>query len=136
MSFLPPPSNKSYPVGRQTIHVLRDLDLSVEAGEMVAIVGASGVGKSTLLHLLGGLDRAEAGTVRIGDADVTTLPDADARRVPEPARRLRLPVPSPAAGVHRGRERRDAAAHRARVARRGAAARRGSCCGASDSASA
>ena len=57
--------------------VLRDLDLAVDAGEMVAIVGASGVGKSTLLHVLGGLDRVDAGTVVIGDADLTALPDAD-----------------------------------------------------------
>jgi lipoprotein-releasing system ATP-binding protein len=56
--------------------VLRDLDLSVEAGEMVAIVGASGVGKSTLLHLLGGLDRADQGTVTINGANLTTMPDA------------------------------------------------------------
>ena len=41
--------------------MLRDLDLTVEAGEMVAIVGASGVGKSTLLHVLGGLDRVDEG---------------------------------------------------------------------------
>jgi lipoprotein-releasing system ATP-binding protein len=69
--------NKRYQVGSQTIHVLRDLDLAVEAGEMVAVVGASGVGKSTLLHLLGGLDRADSGTVRIGAGDITGLPDAD-----------------------------------------------------------
>jgi lipoprotein-releasing system ATP-binding protein len=68
---------KSYQVGSQAIHVLRGLDLEVETGEMVAIVGASGVGKSTLLHLLGGLDRADSGTVRIGDGDVTRLPDAE-----------------------------------------------------------
>jgi lipoprotein-releasing system ATP-binding protein len=68
---------KSYQVGSQAIHVLRGLDLEVEAGEMVAIVGASGVGKSTLLHLLGGLDRADSGTIRIGDRDVTRLPDAE-----------------------------------------------------------
>ena len=43
----------------------------------MAIVGASGVGKSTLLHVLGGLDRADAGQVAIGDTDLTTLPDAD-----------------------------------------------------------
>ena len=59
---------KSYPVGQTSLTVLRDLDLSVDAGEMVAIVGASGVGKSTLLHVLGGLDRADAGTVAIGGA--------------------------------------------------------------------
>ncbi|OFW15887.1 MAG: ABC transporter ATP-binding protein [Acidobacteria bacterium RIFCSPLOWO2_12_FULL_67_14] len=67
--------NKSYKVGAQRIHVLRDLDLDVAAGEMVAIVGASGVGKSTLLHLLGGLDRSDSGAVRIADADLATLPD-------------------------------------------------------------
>ena len=44
---------------------------------MVAIVGASGVGKSTLLHVLGGLDRVEAGTIVIGDAVLTALPDPD-----------------------------------------------------------
>jgi len=40
------------------------------------VVGASGVGKSTLLHLLGGLDRADSGSVRIGDGDISGLPDA------------------------------------------------------------
>jgi len=55
--------NKRYRVGTQHIHVLRDLSLTVERGEMVAIVGASGVGKSTLLHLIGGLDRPESGEI-------------------------------------------------------------------------
>jgi lipoprotein-releasing system ATP-binding protein len=68
--------NKSYVVGSQRIHVLRDLDLEVPAGEMLAIVGASGVGKSTLLHLLGGLDRSDTGVVVVGDADMTAMPDA------------------------------------------------------------
>jgi lipoprotein-releasing system ATP-binding protein len=67
--------NKTYVVGNQRIHVLRDLDLEVAAGEMLAIVGASGVGKSTLLHVLGGLDRSDTGAVRIGDADVTGMSD-------------------------------------------------------------
>src|SRR5580704_18797295 len=65
---------KSYTIGGAPLTVLRDLDLAVEVGEMVAVVGASGVGKSTLLHVLGGLDRADAGTVVIGDADLTALP--------------------------------------------------------------
>ena len=68
--------NKTYLVGSQRIHVLRDLDLQVAKGEMVAIVGASGVGKSTLLHLLGGLDRADGGSVRVGDVEVSTMSDA------------------------------------------------------------
>jgi lipoprotein-releasing system ATP-binding protein len=67
--------NKSYQVGTERLHVLRDLDLAVERGEMVAVVGASGVGKSTLLHLLGGLDRMDAGSIRVGDAELSTLPD-------------------------------------------------------------
>src|SRR5438045_3801043 len=66
---------KSYPVGGTSLVVLRDLELEVEAGEMVAIMGASGVGKSTLLHVLGGLDRVDAGRVAIGDAVLTDLPD-------------------------------------------------------------
>jgi lipoprotein-releasing system ATP-binding protein len=68
---------KTYQVGQTSLTVLRDLDLSVETGEMVAIVGASGVGKSTLLHVLGGLDRADRGTVKIGDSELTALADAE-----------------------------------------------------------
>jgi lipoprotein-releasing system ATP-binding protein len=69
--------NKTYQVGTQHLHVLRDLDLAVEKGEMVAVVGASGVGKSTLLHLLGGLDRMDAGTIQIGTTDLGALSEAD-----------------------------------------------------------
>jgi lipoprotein-releasing system ATP-binding protein len=68
--------NKSYQVGTQQIHVLRDLSLRVAHGEMVAIVGASGVGKSTLLHLLGGLDRADSGTIHLADTDLASLDDS------------------------------------------------------------
>src|SRR6478672_7775382 len=68
---------KSYPVGGTLLTVLRNLDIEVAAGEMLAIVGASGVGKSTLLHVLGGLDRADRGTVAIGGIDLTSLPDPE-----------------------------------------------------------
>jgi lipoprotein-releasing system ATP-binding protein len=68
--------NKSYEVAHTPIHVLRDLDLDVAVGEMVAIVGASGVGKSTLLHLLGGLDRAGNGTIVVDGEEVTSMSDA------------------------------------------------------------
>jgi lipoprotein-releasing system ATP-binding protein len=76
MSFLEARGvRKTYLVGQTSLTVLRDLDLIVEAGEMVAIVGASGVGKSTLLHVLGGLDRADEGTIAIADTELTALPD-------------------------------------------------------------
>lgn len=68
--------SKTYRAGREAIHVLKGLDLQADAGEMVAIVGASGVGKSTLLHVLGGLDGADGGEIRIGDVDLTALDDA------------------------------------------------------------
>ena len=68
---------KSYAVGGSLLTVLRDLDVDVASGEMVAIMGASGVGKSTLLHVLGGLDRAERGTVVVDNTQLTTLPDGE-----------------------------------------------------------
>jgi lipoprotein-releasing system ATP-binding protein len=68
--------NKVYQLGAQRIHVLRDLELRVAYGEMVAIVGASGVGKSTLLHLLGGIDRADSGQIVVADTNLGSLDDA------------------------------------------------------------
>ena len=84
--------------------VLRGLSLAVDAGEMVAIVGASGVGKSTLLHVLGGLDSIDGGSMRIGDADLREMRARPARRVPQPPRRVRVSVSSSVAGVQRPRE--------------------------------
>lgn len=69
--------NKSYTAGGKRLHVLRDLDLTVEKGEMVAIMGASGVGKSTLLHVLGGLDAIDSGQVRVGDHEIATMNDRE-----------------------------------------------------------
>jgi lipoprotein-releasing system ATP-binding protein len=68
--------NKFYQVGNARLHVLRDLGIAVERGEMVAVVGASGVGKSTLLHLLGGLDRADSGEITVADTELRALPDS------------------------------------------------------------
>ena len=68
---------KSYEIGGSRLTILRNLDLDVAAGEMVAIVGASGVGKSTLLHILGGLDRADEGTLVVGDGRLTTMGDQE-----------------------------------------------------------
>jgi lipoprotein-releasing system ATP-binding protein len=69
--------NKSYVLGAKKIHVLRDLDLAVQQGEMLAIVGASGVGKSTLLHVLGGLDRPDSGRIDAAGRDLTAMGDGD-----------------------------------------------------------
>lgn len=60
--------------------VLNEVSLSVEAGEIVSIVGASGAGKSTLLHILGTLDRPDSGTVRLADQDVFSLNDNELAR--------------------------------------------------------
>ena len=66
---------KSYPTAAGPLQVLNELDLSVATGEMLAVVGASGVGKSTLLHVLGGLDRFDAGAVRVGDSSIDAMTD-------------------------------------------------------------
>jgi lipoprotein-releasing system ATP-binding protein len=67
--------NKYYAVADRRLHVLRDLDLAVEKGEMVAIMGASGVGKSTLLHVLGGLDTIDSGEVVVGEHQIASMTD-------------------------------------------------------------
>jgi len=66
---------KAFSHGGRDIHVLRGLDLDLGRGERVAILGKSGVGKSTLLHVLGTLDRPDAGTVRVEGEDVFALPE-------------------------------------------------------------
>jgi lipoprotein-releasing system ATP-binding protein len=64
---------KSYEFRGRSIDVLRGIDLHVAAGQMVAVVGASGVGKSTFLHVLGTLDRPTSGRMVIDGEDVTQL---------------------------------------------------------------
>ena len=69
---------KSYPTGTgQRLEVLRGVSFAVRRGEVVAIVGESGTGKSTLLHLLGALDRPDSGTVHFDGHDIF-LKDDDA----------------------------------------------------------
>lgn len=65
--------NKSY----GSLHVLRDVSLTINSGEVVSIVGASGAGKTTLLQILGTLDRPDSGGLRYGDVDVTKLKEKE-----------------------------------------------------------
>jgi lipoprotein-releasing system ATP-binding protein len=67
--------HKSYPSGSGTIRVLRGVNLEVGEAEILAIVGQSGVGKSTLLHMLGALDRPDSGQVIADGVDVFALDD-------------------------------------------------------------
>jgi lipoprotein-releasing system ATP-binding protein len=69
--------DKRYVDGPAVVQVLSGLDLEVDAGERVAIVGESGVGKSTLLHLLGALDRPTGGRLLFDGQDVFARPEAD-----------------------------------------------------------
>jgi putative ABC transport system ATP-binding protein len=66
---------KEYVLKGETVRALRGVSLEVPEGDYVAIMGASGSGKSTMLNLLGCLDRPTAGTIWLGDDDVTTLND-------------------------------------------------------------
>jgi lipoprotein-releasing system ATP-binding protein len=67
--------DKSYPTPAGRVEVLKGLDLEVNEGEMLAILGASGVGKSTLLHILGTLDHADAGQLTFAGEDLMRLPE-------------------------------------------------------------
>jgi lipoprotein-releasing system ATP-binding protein len=71
---------KTYRDAEVPVQVFENLNLDVERGEMLAIVGPSGIGKSTLLHLLGGLDRPDSGTIHVADSDVTTMSNDDLAR--------------------------------------------------------
>jgi len=71
---------KEYRTGSEILRVLRGVSLTVHEAELVAVVGASGVGKSTLLHVLGALDRPTAGRVLFRDADLFSRSDAELTR--------------------------------------------------------
>ncbi len=68
---------KTYHVGDVDVHALRGVDLDVQAGEFVSIVGPSGSGKSTLFHIVGGLTPPTSGTIHIAGRDLLGMSDAE-----------------------------------------------------------
>jgi len=72
--------SKTYRNAEVPVQVFDGIDLDVERGEMLAIVGPSGIGKSTLLHLLGGLDRPDRGIVRVADRELTSMTNDELAR--------------------------------------------------------
>jgi len=65
--------HKSYPVGKQSLHVLKGIDLDIEEGELVSIMGSSGSGKSTLLNILGILDNYDSGQYILSGTSIKDL---------------------------------------------------------------
>lgn len=72
--------SKSYQTGETLLEVLRDIHFSISPGETTAVVGVSGVGKSTLLHILGTIDRPTSGRVYVEERDPFALSSADLAR--------------------------------------------------------
>ena len=70
--------NKSYPTGQSFLHVLKGIDLSIEEGELVAIMGSSGSGKSTLLNIIGMLDNYDSGSYVLDGVPIKDLDETKA----------------------------------------------------------
>lgn len=68
---------KDYPLGETTVRALRGVDLHVEKGDFLSIIGPSGSGKTTLLNIIGCIDHASQGQVKIGGDEVTTMTDKE-----------------------------------------------------------
>jgi putative ABC transport system ATP-binding protein len=72
---------RDYPKGRGTVHALQGVDLAIDDGEWLAIQGPTGHGKSTLLQILGGLDKPTSGSVELGGRDLTKLGERQLTKV-------------------------------------------------------
>ena len=70
--------HKSYPVGSNSLHVLKGIDLDIAEGEMVSIMGSSGSGKSTLLNILGILDNYDQGEYLLNNTLIKDLSETKA----------------------------------------------------------
>lgn len=68
---------KSYRRGSQTLQVLYNITLDINAGEFLALMGPSGSGKTTLLNLIAGIDSADSGIIRVGGLDITSLSETE-----------------------------------------------------------
>ena len=72
---------KSYPIGKETIDVLKTIELTIDNGEFVAIMGPSGSGKSTLMNIIGCLDKPTSGSYFLNDEDVSQYKDSELAKV-------------------------------------------------------
>jgi putative ABC transport system ATP-binding protein len=72
--------SRVYQKGKERVEVLHQLNLEIPRGDFIAIMGPSGSGKTTLLNLLGGLDRPTAGTVTVGDAELSSMSNSQLSR--------------------------------------------------------
>ncbi|MDQ0273534.1 ABC transporter ATP-binding protein [Cytobacillus purgationiresistens] len=72
---------KSYQIGKEMVDILKNIDLTIEQGESIAIMGPSGSGKSTLMNLIGCLDQPTSGTYKLSGEDISQYKDIDLARV-------------------------------------------------------
>lgn len=97
--------HKTHHLGQQVIPALQGVDLTVQRGELLALTGASGSGKSTFLNLCGLIDSADRGEILFGGRPVTGQGEVQRTLLRRDAPELRVPERQPRAGDDGGRER-------------------------------